>query len=133
MMGELFFPPACQTNTQLHTLWPPPKKNHGQELKESSYSILVVLSVAVHGLKNWNSVQKTTEQCRSHCFRVTVQRHPDWVTVLPSDSKRPENCVGNKDTPPSDGVRSGPAGPGALAGALSHDGSCTAAVLHRPQ
>lgn len=59
-------------------------------------------------------------------YTVTVQCHPDWVRVLPSDSKRPENCEGDSDNPPSlhpwvypqspDGVRSGPAGLGASPG-----------------
>lgn len=76
-------------------------------------------------------------------FTVTVQCHPDWVTVLPSDSKRPENCVGDSDNPPLPASLGSPSKPcwceewarrtWSLTGAFSHDWSCTAAVVHHSQ
>lgn len=79
-------------------------------------------------LEIWSLVGTVIVHMNVHelLFTVTVQCHPDWVTVLPSDSKWPENCVGESDNPPSphpwvhpqspDGVRSGPAGLGASPG-----------------
>lgn len=125
---RISFFPACQTNiytVDTATRW--------HETKRSISLDLYQLWFTFWKLEIW-SVNDCIVQLvllymnvRELLFTVTVQCHPDcWVTVLPSDSKRPENCVGDRDDLPHhhprvhpqspDGVRSGPAGLGASPG-----------------
>lgn len=124
---RISFFPACQTNiytVDTATWWHGTKRSISLDLYQLWFTcwkleIWSVNDCVVQLVRLYMNV-------RELLFTVTVQCHPDWFTVLPSDSKRPENCVGDRDDLPHhhpwvhpqspDGVRSGPAGLGASPG-----------------